>query len=32
MTKSGLDLIEACSACPVGALKVFDSDGNQLLP
>jgi ferredoxin len=25
-------LIEACGACPVEALKVFDSDGNQLVP
>jgi ferredoxin len=25
-------LIEACKACPVEALRVFDQDGNQLVP
>jgi ferredoxin len=25
-------LIEACQACPVEALKVFDADGRQLVP
>jgi ferredoxin len=25
-------LIEACRACPVEALKVFDRDGTQLVP
>jgi ferredoxin len=25
-------IIEACSLCPVDALKVFDADGNQLVP
>lgn len=25
-------LIQACKACPVEALKVFDPDGNQLIP
>lgn len=25
-------LLEACRACPVEALKVFDSENNQLVP
>lgn len=25
-------IVEACSLCPVDALKVYDADGNQLVP
>ena len=26
------NIVEACSVCPVSALSVYDSEGNQLVP